>query len=155
MSKMIRQEVTQRHIAGSDVRPLRILANITNEMLISPLEGPTSIYLPEKESLLRNIRYQKQKASRRVRRSGRWSRSFSGGSPWRESSTTSCCVASNRLRTARRTGLNERRWESWKQSAPTLPDMSRLWTFSKPSSPSTRLLANVIANMHKTKNLKQ
>ena len=71
MSKMIRQEVTQRLIAGSDARPLRILANITNEMLISPLEGPTSIYLPEKESLLRNIRYQKQKASRRVRRSGR------------------------------------------------------------------------------------
>ena len=33
MSKMIRQEVTQRHIACSDARPLRILAKNTNEML--------------------------------------------------------------------------------------------------------------------------
>ena len=49
MSKMIRQEVTQRHIAGSNARPLRILANITNEMLNQPFGGANLNSLPKKD----------------------------------------------------------------------------------------------------------
>ena len=49
-------------MAGSDARPLRILANITSKILNQILGGVNLDSHPKKESLLRSIRHQEQEA---------------------------------------------------------------------------------------------
>ena len=60
-AKIIKKEVMNKALSSSDAQPLRVLSDITAEIQRQDFADVSMAALPKKESILREIRYQKQK----------------------------------------------------------------------------------------------
>ena len=60
-TKMIKSAVMEKALSSTDARPLRVLSDITAEVQKQEFGAAAMSALPKKESLLRSIRYNKQK----------------------------------------------------------------------------------------------
>ena len=60
-TKIIKDFVINNSL-GTDVKPQRVLADITTAIQNRSFGGATTSHLPKKETLMRTIRYKKQKA---------------------------------------------------------------------------------------------
>ena len=60
-AKIIKKEVMDKALSSSDAQPLRVLSDITAEIQRQDFADVSMAALPKKESILREIRYQKQK----------------------------------------------------------------------------------------------
>ena len=60
-AKLIKKEVMNKALSSSDAQPLRVLSDITAEIQRQDFADVSMAALPKKESILREIRYQKQK----------------------------------------------------------------------------------------------